>query len=157
MTPYFKLCIRPRVLGAVALLTFMGAGNDLTAQKPVASPAEVAVLSLVLAAGDSTLRPFADSCASRLVQRLRAAKIAAVRADQASLDQLGGSSGPRLAVKGALSGSDPKLSTELQLMEVKTGDELRSYFSGGTDVAGVFRFVDLAAKRIVQAVRESKR
>jgi TolB-like protein len=139
------------------LLTCLGGGTDLVAQKPAPAPAVVSVLSLTLEAADSTLRRLADSCAARLAQRLQAAKITVARSDSSSLEQIRGTSGPRFAVQGRLSGSADKLSAELELMDAKTGDELRSYFSGVTDLAGVFRFTDLAAGRIAQVVRERKR
>ena len=141
----------------LGLLAGLGAGTEVAAQKPSTLPAAVAVLSLELEAADSALRRVADSCAARLILRLQAAKVAAVRSDFTTVEQLKGTSGARFAVQGKVSGANDKLSAEFELMEVKTGDELRSYFSGLTDLAGVFRFTDLAADRLAQVVRGGKR
>lgn len=129
---------------------------DLSAQRGPSTAVEVAILGFELVpADDAPLLRLADRCAARLIASLGAQKVAAARPADATLEALRKSRAAPFAVRGTLTRSGGQVSAELQLLDVQTGDELRSYMYGPGDEDGVVTLAEKAAPRIATAVREA--
>ena len=145
-------CGRAQLLLA-ALFVFAA---DAAAQRAPSKAVEIAVLGFELPPGtDAALGRLADRCASRLIGALAAEKVAAARPAGASLERLRKSRAAPFAVRGILSRSGKQVSVELQLLDVQSGDELRSYMYGPGDEDGVVALAEKAAPRMAIAVREA--
>lgn len=104
---------------------------------------------------DPAIARAAEHGATRLVERLGAAGVRAAVVPDATLESLRKQRRARFAVEQILEHDRGKFSAELRLMEVASGDELRSYMYGWGDEAGVAGLADAAAPRIAAAVREA--
>jgi TolB-like protein len=143
---------RTRLLLAALLVS----AADVAAQRAPSAATEIAVLGFELPPGnDAALVRLADRCVSRLIGALAAQKVAAARPAGASLDGLKKSRAAPFAVRGTLSRSGKQVSAELQLLDVQSGDELRSYMYGPGDEDGVIMMAEKAAPRMAVAVREA--
>ena len=143
---------RTRLL--LAALLFSAA--DAAAQRAPSAAMEIAVLGFELPPGnDAALARLADRCVSRLIAALAAQKVAAARPAGATLESLRKSRAAPFAVRGTLSRSGKQVSAELQLLDVQSSDELRSYMYGPGDEDGVVALAEKAAPRMAVAVREA--
>jgi TolB-like protein len=105
-------------------------------------------------AGD--LRPLADECLEQLAKALSAKGVTVAR--QSSLDEktLARAKPARWAVLGRFEREKNSIRAELRLMEVSTGDEMRSYFNSSSDPKEIVALGPRAADRIVVFVREKR-
>lgn len=143
---------RARLLFAALLVS----AADAAAQRAPSASMEIAVLEFELPPGnDVALARLADRCVSRLIGALAAQKVAAARPAGASLESLRKSRAAPFAVRGTISRSGKQVSAELQLLDVQSGDELRSYMYGPGDEDGVIVLAEKAAPRMAAAVRET--
>jgi hypothetical protein len=118
---------------------------------------EVALAPFAVAgarAGD--LRPTADECLERLAAALAAKSVKVSRL--ASLDEktLARARPARWAVLGRLERVNDSVRAELRLMEVATGDEMRSYFNTSSDPKEIVALGARAAERIAVFVGEKR-
>lgn len=112
------------------------------------------------AAPDIVVAPFAaeggkDSCSEQLVAALKLKGVAAVRDPQLTEKNLGSAPAP-WAVLGRLSPKEGQFHLELQLLDVKSGEEMRSYFNSDKDPQVACRAVEKVAERIVAFLKEQK-
>ena len=141
---------------SVLLLVVVGTPT-LAAQQPSATPPrrpDIAVYSFALS--DSTnggLRALAESCVTRLAVRLAAESLTVTRRPPLDLVDLRRARPARYAMVGTLELAAGKYSLEWALVEVDTGDELRTYFAGPS-AAEILGSPVLAAPRIAAAIRE---
>jgi protocatechuate 3,4-dioxygenase beta subunit len=138
------------------LLVLVGA-TSLAAQQPGGAPPrlpDVAVYPLSLSdSANAGLRALAESCVVRLVVRLAAERITAVRRPSLDLVDLRRARPARFAMVGTLGLAAREFSLEWNLVEVDSGDELRTYFIGPS-TADVLAGPTAAAPRIATAIRE---
>ena len=105
---------------------------------------------------DEALARLGQRFTARLLQSLAQAKVAAVRTERTRFDSLQHAKAPRLAIDASLSGEKDRLTAQLRLIDVRTGDELRAYMFGPGDEEGVLGLADRAAPRIAKAVAETR-
>jgi hypothetical protein len=145
-----------QVSGVISLLALIG-WSSLGAQQRAAAPSripDVAVYALTLSGpADASGRALADSCVARLVRQLEAESLSVVRPPPLDLKDLRRARPARFAMVGKLEFASGKYSLEWSLLEIETGDELRSYFAG-PGAAEVITLADAAAPRIAAAIRE---
>lgn len=121
------------------------------------SVAEVAVAPFVVEKDSGgALRAVADSCLERLVQELAAEGVAVVRQPELSQKKLQLVRPVPLAVLGRVDRAQGLIQAELLVVEVDSGEELRSYFNADKDPDAVANLGAAAAKRIAQLIRERK-
>lgn len=143
---------RIRLLLAALLVS----AADAAAQRAPSAAVEIAVLGFELPPDhDAALVRLADRCVSRLIDALAAQKVVVTRPTGASLEGLKKSGAARFAVRGAISRSGRQVAVELQLLDVSSGDELRSYMYGPGDEDGVVALAEKAAPRMAVAAREA--
>lgn len=120
------------------------------------SVSEVVVAPFVVSPGNSdALRAVLDGCADELVAALKHEGVTVRRDSQLSEKNL--RSAPALwAVLGRLSSEESQFRLELQLLEVKSGEEMRSYLNQDKDPKVACRVVSKAAERIAAFVKEHK-
>jgi hypothetical protein len=102
------------------------------------------------------LRSVADTCLERLVRGLTAEGIEVARYPQLSEKDLRSARPVPLAVLGHVDRAEGQVQAELRLMDVESGEELRSYFNADKDPDAVGNLGSAAAKRIAQLVHERK-
>lgn len=148
--------MRSRLLYLNAMLLPLAAGVELSGTR-ADFVADVAVAPLAVK-GDSggILRAVADTCLERLVRELKAQAVAVVRVPQLSEHDLHLARPVPLAVLGQVERSNGQFQAELRLMDVASGEELRSYFNADRDPDALASLGTAAAKRIAQLVREQK-
>ena len=119
--------------------------------------ADVAVAPFTVE-GDSAgvLRSVADTCLERLVRGLTAQGVAVARYPDLSEKNLRSARPVPLAVLGQVDWAEGQVQAELRLLEVESGDELRSYFNADKDPDAVGKLGAAAAKRIAQLVQARK-
>jgi hypothetical protein len=100
------------------------------------------------------LRALADTCLERLARGLTANGIAIARHPRLTDKTLPAARPARWAVLGIVSRKDGAFRAELRLLEVSTGDEMRSYFNTDRDSEPVANLGTAAAARIARFVRE---
>lgn len=143
-----------RLLTSAALLLAMVSHAGAQTAAPVA---EVAVAPFAAEAGDDeAVRAQSQRCFERFAAALTATGIRVVRDPQLSQENL--RSIPAFwAVLGRLDHKEGQFRLELRLLEVKSGDELRSYFNADKDPLVACRAVEIAAERIAAFVKEQRR
>ena len=141
------------LVAAISILTFVSQAGAQTA-KPVL---DVVVVPFVVETDKAdTLRAQANSCSDDLVEALAVKGVAVAR--NASLSEKNLQSTSALwAVLGRITREKEQFQLELRLLEVKSGEELRSYFNADKDLKVACRAVDKAAERIAAFVVEQKR
>jgi hypothetical protein len=101
---------------------------------------------------DTTLTRLADSCITLLGGRLPAIGVTVVRRSGIPPQDLSQVPWARLVMVGTLGRADAAFDVELQLVDVGTGDELRSYLYRGPDASKVIGLGLAAAERIKAVV-----
>ena len=119
--------------------------------------ADIAVAPLRVE-GDSAgvLRSLADSCVERLVAELIARGVKVARHPQLSESDLSTLLPVRWAVLGQLTRDQGQLSIELRLLEVASGDEMRSFLNKTKDSKAIVQLGTAAAGRIAAFLQERK-
>ncbi len=144
-----------RYLRLLALATMVLALVQVEAQTPK-SVAEVIVAPFAVDAGSGdALRAAANSCSEQLVAALKLKGVAVARDPQLSQKNLRSASAS-WAVLGRLSRQEGQFQLEMQLLDVKSGDEMRSYFNSDKDPRVACRAVGKVAERIAAFVKEQK-
>jgi hypothetical protein len=117
--------------------------------------AEVAVAPFTVESDSSgVLRAVADTCLQRLVRTLTELHVSVAQLPELSEKTLTRARPASLALLGHVERKDGLIQAELRLMEVESGDELRSYFNADKDPNAVGDLGTAAAKRIAQVVQE---
>jgi hypothetical protein len=119
--------------------------------------ADIAVAPFTVGRDSSgVLRAVADTCLERLVRELTALGITVARYPELSEKKLQVARPVPLAVLGHVDQKAGLVQAELRLLEVDSGEELRSYFNSDKSPEAVGDLGRAAAKRIAQVVRERK-
>jgi hypothetical protein len=138
---------------AVATLILM-LGRYVEAQTPKPA-ADVVVAPLIVEPDNDDLRKVATLCIEQFVAALKIKQVAVARDPQLTEKSLKSAAAP-WAVLGRLRRKDGQFDLELQLLEVQTGDEMRSYFNSDKDPQVACRAAIKAAERIAVFVDEKK-
>jgi hypothetical protein len=110
---------------------------------------------VVTSDSSDALRAAAENCAARLAAALKAKGIAVARDPQQTEKNLNAASAS-WALLGRLDRKEGQFRLELRLMEVKSGDELRSYFGADKDPQAVCSTAEKAAERVAAFVKQQK-
>jgi hypothetical protein len=102
------------------------------------------------------LRALADTCLAHLVQGLKAQRIEVERRPQLSETNLDVARPAHWAVLGHLTRDAEQFQAELRLLDVTSGEELRSYFNADKNPGAITKFGELAAVRIAHVIEEQK-
>ncbi len=100
------------------------------------------------------LRAVADTCLERLVRGLTELGVSVARYPELSEKTLPRVRPVPLAVLGHVTRAEGLIQAELRLLEVESGNELRSYFNSDKAPEPVADLGSGAAKRIAQVVHE---
>jgi len=142
--------MRYRQLLASAIVTLVFV-SDAGAQAAKAA-SEVIVAPFAIEADKSdALRAQADSCLQQFVAALKTKGVTVARAPALSEKSLQ-SAPASWAALGRISREKEQFQVELRLLEVKSGEELRSYFNADKDLKVACRMVEKAAERIAAFV-----
>ncbi len=143
--------MRYRQLLASAVLTL-----TLVSHAEAQTQSEVIVAPFVVEAGDDDkLRAQSQTCFARFSAALTSKGVKVARAQQL-LEKNLQSVPASWAVLGRISREKELFQVELRLLDVKTGDELRSYFNSDKDLQVACRVVEKAAERIALFVAEQR-
>src|SRR5262245_61985812 len=135
---------RHALLSALSILAFVSHAGAQTSK----SVSEVIVAPFVVEAGNAdALRAQSNSCSEELVKALTLKGVAAAR-DPALSEKNLQAAPASWAVLGRITVEKQQFQLELQLLDVKSGDELRSYFNSDKDLKIACRAVDKVAERI---------
>jgi Mg2+ and Co2+ transporter CorA len=141
------------LLAAISILTFVSHAGAQNAKPAL----DVVVVPFVVETDKvDTLRAQANSCSDDLVAALAVKGVAVTRNPTLSEKNLQSTSA-LWAVLGRITREKEQFQLELRLLEVKSGEELRSYFNADKDLKVACRAVDKAAERIAAFVVEQKR
>lgn len=140
------------LLAATTLVLALGPDVDAQTPKLVS---DVVVAPLVVESGNDALRTVSNSCVEQLVAALKLKGVAVARDPQLTQKNLKSAAAP-WAVLGRLDRKEGQFTLELQLLEVQSGDEMRSYFNSDKDPQGACRTVGKVAERIAAFVKEKK-
>jgi hypothetical protein len=123
-----------------------------------ASPAVDVVVAPFSVDRDSSgvLRALADTCLDHLINGLKTKGIAVERRPQLSEKKLDAARPAHWAVLGRLTRDAGQFQAELRLLDVESGEELRSYFNADKNPAAIIKFGELAAVRIANVIEEQK-
>jgi hypothetical protein len=137
---------------AILILAFVA-----RAEAQTSSPApEVVVTPFIVEAGNAdALRAVSQSCFEQFAAALTRKGVSVARDPQLSEKNLQ-SAAASWAVLGRIGREKEQFQLELRLLEVKSGDELRSYFNADKDLQVACRAVEKVAERIAAFVREQK-
>jgi hypothetical protein len=145
--------MRPYLLAVLTLLA-------LVSVRPAASQTRTADVALapfsVQRDSGGSIRAVADKCLEALAGGLKAKGIEVSQHDRLAEDDVKAAGPALLAVLGEFSRKDGLYSGELQLFEVGSGDELRSYFISVRDAAAAAKSCSAAADRVVAVLKEQK-
>lgn len=142
----------PLFLAAASATLMLGGLVEAQTSKPAS---DVVVAPLIVDAGNDALRTVANSCVEQLIAALKIKGVAVARDPQLTEKNLKSAAAP-WAVLGRLGRKDAQFELELQLLEVKSGDEMRMYFNADKDPQGACRSVGKVAERIAAFVEEQK-
>jgi len=145
-----------RLIVIGCLLNAVVSGDGWTSQSEPPD-AEVALAPFAVSTAQaSDLRAVADGCLERLAAALAAKGVKVVR--RASLDgkTLERAKPARWAVLGKFEREKDSIRAELRLMEVSTGDEMRSYFHSSSDPKDMMALGTRVGERIVLFVQEKR-
>ena len=118
---------------------------------------EVIVAPFVIEVDKSdALRAQADGCLQQFVAALTLKGVKVARTPALSEKNLQ-SAPASWAVLGRVSREKEQFQLELRLLDVESGDELRSYFNADKDLKVACRMVEKAAERIAAFVVEQRR
>jgi hypothetical protein len=142
-----------RFLAALSLLLVVSAGSVESQTRP----AQVAVAPFAVQRDSGgSIRAVADKCLEALTGGLKAKGVEVSRHDRLAEDEVKAAGPALLAVLGEFSSKEGLYSGELQLFEVGSGDELRSYFINVRDVAAAAKSCTAAADRVAAVLKEQK-
>ena len=121
-------------------------------------PAAVVIVAPFTVDRDSAgvLRALADTCLAHLVQGLKAQRIEVEHRPQLSETNLAVARPAHWAVLGHLTRDAGQFQAELRLLDVTSGEELRSYFNADKNPAAITKFGELAAVRIARVIEQQK-
>ena len=138
---------------AAALILAVGSHAGAQTSKPVS---DVVVAPFIVESGNGdSLRAASEKCFEGFVAALKLKGVAVARDPQLSEKNLRSATAP-WAVLGHVSQDEGQFRLELQLLEVKSGEEMRSYFNADKDPEVACRVVGKAAERIALFVKEQK-
>jgi hypothetical protein len=140
---------------AAALLVFASiCGARAQTAKTVA--ADVALAPFVVEADNAdSLRSQSASCNDQLAAALSRKGVAVARNPRLSDENLQ-SAGAPWAVLGRITRDKEQFQLELRLLDVRSGDEMRSYFNSDKELQVACRAVDKVAERIAAFVASQK-
>jgi hypothetical protein len=119
--------------------------------------ADVAVAPFAVESdGDKALRTTGDACLERLVQGLSDLGVAVLRRPELSERTLTSARPAPWALLGRVARENGVIAVELRLMDVASGEELRSYFNSDKDPQIAANVGKAAAGRIAAFVKERK-
>jgi hypothetical protein len=102
------------------------------------------------------LRRVADDCLEQLATALAAKGVKVSRLQKLDEKTLAAAKPARWAILGKFERQKDTISAELRLMEVASGDEMRSYFHTSTDPKDIAALGARAADRIAGFVKEQR-
>jgi len=143
-------CVRVLAITTLFLALSLDAGAQTKSQPDV-----IVGPFVVNADKDDALRAASESCSSRLAAALTTKGVAVARDPQLTQKNLKAAAAP-WAMLGHLERKDGQVRLELQLLDVKTGEELRSYFGADKDPQVVCATAEKAAERVAAFVKEQK-
>jgi hypothetical protein len=144
---------RSILVAAISILTFVSHAGAQTS-KPAS---EVIVAPFVVEADKAdTLRAQATACSEDLVKALTLKGVAVARGPTLSEKNLQ-SANASWAALGRITREKEQFQLELRLLEVKSGEELRSYFNADQDLKVACRAVDKVAERVAAFVMQQRR
>jgi hypothetical protein len=145
-----------RYLSLLAYATLIAAWVPAAGAQVSKPEAEVIVAPFIVKIdnGDA-LRAQADSCFEKFAAALTLNGVRVARDPQLSEKNLR-SAAASWAVLGQLSRKDEQFQLELRLLEVESGEELRSYFNADKDLQAACLAVEQAADRIAAFVKEQR-
>lgn len=146
--------MRYRQLLAAAILSLVFVSHAGAQTSKLASEVIVAPFTIEGDKSDA-LRAQADSCLQQFVAALTTKSVKVAR-DPALSEKNLQSAPASWAVLGRVSREKEQFQLELRLLEVKSGDELRSYFNSDKDLKVACRMVEKAAERIAAFVVEQR-
>ena len=143
-----------RLILAGGVLAWSMAAGGASGQSPNADVA----LAPFAVTGDKAkeLRPVADDCLAQLATALAGKSVKVSRLPTLDEKTLERAKPARWAVLGKLERKKDSISAELRLMEVATGDEMRSYFHTSADPKEIVALGPRAADRIAAFVKEQR-
>lgn len=146
------LIVQSILVGSALMGVLSIAGSPMQPPNPELAVAPFAVIGDK--AGD--LRAVADECLEQLAKALSAKGVSVAR--HSSLDDrtLSRAKPARWAVLGRFEREKNSIRAELRLMEVSTGDEMRSYFNSSSDPKEIVALGARAAERIAVFVQEKR-
>jgi hypothetical protein len=136
---------------ALACIAVVGAWSGQSADPDVA----LAPFAVVGPKADQ-LRPVADDCLRQLTSGLAAKEIKTVRLKSLDEKTLAQAKPARWAVLGRLERKEGTIDAELRLMDVATGEELRSYLHRSAEAKEIAGLGARAAERIAIAIKEQR-
>lgn len=131
-------------------------GSSMVRAQQPASPDVALAPFAVVADQKGDLRRVADDCLEQLATALAAKGVKVSRLQKLDEKTLATAKPARWAMLGRFERVKGTISTELRLMEVATGDEMRSYFHSGTDPKQIAAVGASAADRIALFVKEQR-
>jgi hypothetical protein len=137
---------------AILTLAFISHAGAQTS-KPV--PEVIVAPFIVEADKADALRAQANSCSENLAKALTLEGVTVAR-DPALSEKNLQSARASWAVLGRITHDKEQFQLELRLLEVKSGEELRSYFNADKDLKVACHMVDKAAERIGAFVAEHR-
>ena len=145
---YLRLLMSAALI--LALFSHAGAQTSRSAAEVIIAP------FIVEPDKDDSLRGVSNSCFEQLAAALKVKGVIVARDPQLSEKNLQ-SAPASWAVLGRLSRKEGQFQLELRLLEVKSGEEMRSYFGADKDPQAVCRAVEKAADRVAAFVAEQRR
>jgi hypothetical protein len=142
-----------QLLASIILPLALAPHAEAQGAKPAA---EVIVAPFVIEADKrDTLRAQSESCLQQFVAALKLKGVKVARDPELSEKNLQ-STAASWAVLGRISREKEQFQVELRLLEVKSGEELRSYFNADKELQAACRMVEKAADRIAAFVVEQR-
>jgi hypothetical protein len=140
----------------MVLLVLAPSTSGAPARQP--SPAADVVVAPFSVDRDSAgvLRALADTCLDHLINGLKTKGIAVERRPELSEKKLDAARPAPWALLGRLARDAGQFQAELRLLDVESGEELRSYFNADKNPAAIIKFGELAAVRIANFIEEQK-
>jgi hypothetical protein len=140
-----------RLLASAFLI--LSLGPRAVAQAP---SAEVIITPFIVDVDNAdALRAQTERCFEQFAEALTARGVKVARDSNLSEQNLRSAPAP-WAVLGRLSRREELFQMELRLLEVKTGEEMRSYFNSDKEPQLACQVVDKAAERIAAFVKEQR-
>jgi len=147
------MTLRMILVGCAASTALWAVGSPMQSRDPEVALAPFAVVG----ARAGELRAVADECLERLATALAAKGVRVAKLTSLDEKTLARAKPARWAVLGRFERANDAIQAELRLMEVSTGDEMRSYFYNDKDPKKISTLGTQAAERIVRFLEEKKR